>query len=147
MLMGKAIQTSPNVFHCIASVDQIGESEIMEIKNLMNKENATTRICLHPNVEEKVHISIICTSSRLNNRRHLHPVKHEFIVPIEGSAELKYFDSNGHCTSSKKMESGKTNIHKIPKGTIHAFVVKTNFFIFWEICEGPFSNDSTVYVE
>lgn len=146
MLIEKAVQTSPTVFHCIDNVDQISENEIEEIKNLMNMENSITRICLHSTVEEKVHISVICTSNKVENRRHFHARKHEFIVPIEGVARLKYFDENGRHSSTLDMNSAVTKIIKIPKGKIHEFVVESDYFIFWEICEGPHSNDSTTYV-
>lgn len=147
MLKHKAICTAPNVFHCKENIKIISENEIQEIKDLSKLINNTTRICLHPSVEDKVHISVICTSREFENRKHFHPKKCEFIIPIQGKAELNFFGEGTEIVSSILLEGEKTNIVKVPQGAIHNFSVKTDIFVFWEICEGPFSSNSTIYLE
>ena len=146
LLSDKAESVSSAVYHCKPNFGYIGNEEIEELKQLMLSTQQTARICLHSSTKDNTHVSVICTSNKFKNRKHYHPNKCEYIIPIEGKARLQVFENDSLITSTL-LDGNLPMATKISEKSIHNFEIESEFFLFWEICEGPFQVDSTIYVE
>jgi cupin fold WbuC family metalloprotein len=141
-----AIETSENVFHAQYQNLSVTSDIVFELIELMETKQKTSRLCLHPSKESLVHQSLIVTSSKFQNNRHFHPDKFETIYPLHGQARLNLFDSRLNQISSSLLSTDKTMSATIQPKEIHNFEILTETFAFLEVCPGPFTIHSTIYV-
>jgi cupin fold WbuC family metalloprotein len=143
----KARKTAENVFHCNDKTEQIGTDEIQALKELAYELRATTRICLHPETQDILQASLICTLKELPNRKHIHPSKHEYIIAIEGRSNVVLYDENLNIRLVLESDARMASAIKIPMAVAHNFELQTDCFVFWEISQGPFNANSTIYID
>lgn len=120
---------------------------INELIDVMKKENKTSRICLHRDINDPIHQSLIVTSNIFENKIHYHPNKPETIYPIEGEAVINLYDQEKRIIEEILIRKDTQLAATISTNSLHNFKVKSNVFIFLEVSKGPFTRNSTIYVE
>lgn len=138
----------PDVFHAIDWGQEISDGDIEKLLELAAKlPERKARICLHPRTDELTQVTILALIAPYADRLHKHPHKPEIMIPLLGTAELK-IQSNGKSKEITRHLIADSRIPvSIPQNTPHALSVTSNRFVFIEIGNGPFSNDSTLYLE
>jgi hypothetical protein len=71
----------------------------------------------------------------------------EVIFPISGRAEYSTYTSIGNFVESKILLGGTSHASTTPRNIWHTIEVLSESFLMIEIGNGPFSNDSTVYLD
>lgn len=146
LLKQVAVKTAPTVFHAKYESLVVSRALLDELIEVMNQEGKTSRLCLHPNIDDKVHQSIIVSSNKVENKIHYHPNKPETIYPLLGQASLDIYDSDKNKLDAIQIMPFSPLVISIPKSTLHNLNISTSVFVFLEISEGPFTKYSTVYV-
>lgn len=106
------------------------------------------RVCFHNNLSAQVQEMLIVFSENIE----LVPLKQEktttlTYVVISGEAELLQFNQHGEIVAKKFMgrTAGKSVVEKISSNIIRTIKVTSDFFVFYEITEGPFTDDDTLF--
>ena len=149
--MKELIKESDEVYYCIDQIPKISKKEILTLlskakKNFSNK----ARICMHKNLNEKIHDMFIVHLKDCYVRPHKHLKKSECMFIINGEADAIIFDDNGKILQKIELgnySSGKDFFYRINNNTFHMLLIKSEFFIFHENTEGPFKSDETVYAK
>lgn len=120
---------------------------IDELIDVMKKEHKTSRICLHSSINDPVHQSVIVTSNKFENRIHYHPTKPETIYPLVGEAVINLYDKEKRKIEEISIRKDFQLAATITTNSLHNFTVNSEVFIFLEVSKGPFTRNSTIYVE
>jgi cupin fold WbuC family metalloprotein len=106
------------------------------------------RICTHLQIEDSLHEMVIVHTCGAYIRPHKHINKSEAVHVIEGSAEVVFFDEKGNLEKSLRLGDYKSKsffYYRLNNEKYHTLVVKSEFFIFHEITNGPFISNNTVF--
>ncbi len=125
---------------------------ISELKEMATKnERKTARICLHKNVEDRLHQMVIVHAKGAYIRPHKHPNKTESFHVIEGSFWVLIFNEEGNRIDKFKLSSkdeGDDFLLRIDKNIWHTVVPITDLIVFHEITNGPFTGvDDSIFAE
>ena len=107
-----------------------------------------SRICLHKNDEDLIHIMYICHLKNCHVRIHKHTDNPEWIIFQKANAEIIYYDKNGKQTNKFVIDTKKNGspiMQFIPKFIFHNLKFKEDSY-FLEIKQGPFNKDATKYL-
>ncbi|MFI5349309.1 MAG: WbuC family cupin fold metalloprotein [Elusimicrobiota bacterium] len=117
-------------------------------KRAAGNRRGTIRLCAHPGVADKLHEMVIVHSKETYIRPHKHPGKSVSYHVVEGKADMVLFDGKGavvDVTPLDEFGSGKTYFHRIQESYFYTPVVRSDYFVFHEITNGPFKPSDTVY--
>lgn len=99
------------------------------------------RLCTHHHADDPLHEMLILHARDAYVRPHLHTVKPESFLVIEGTARLFLFDESGRVTHAEDVgppESGRGFYARFPAGQYHCFVITADWLVFHETTLGPF---------
>jgi cupin fold WbuC family metalloprotein len=138
----------PGVFHAkkwgLDITSDILESLIWEAKISLNRK---ARLCLHPSPGELLQITYLAFYSPYKDRVHCHPNRIETMIPIQGTAKFLTFDSGGALKKEILFKDNDCISVSTPKSIWHAIEVLSEVFVMIEVGMGPFSTNSTLYLE
>jgi cupin fold WbuC family metalloprotein len=146
-LSGISTQTRPQVFHSNSWNLVVDEEIIRDLideagKNASNK----ARLCLHLDSEELMQVTYLAFVAPYEDQIHSHPHRPEVLIPVLGDAEARVFDYQGNVLSTQIMRGKSGEAFSSAIGTWHGLKVLTPEFVMIEIGLGPFTSDSTVFL-
>lgn len=106
------------------------------------------RLCAHPNTNDPIHEMFIVHTKGVYIKPHKHLNKIESLHVIEGLADVVFFDEKGQITDVINMGDYLSELEfyfRIEKPIYHTMLVKSKYFIFHEVTNGPFNNSDTVF--
>lgn len=105
------------------------------------------RLCTHKNVNTILQEMFIVHTKDTYVRPHKHLHKVESIFVVEGRADIMVFDNKGRIDRLIRMgayESGRTFYYRIDHPVYHSMIIKSEYFIFHEVTNGPFNKSETI---
>ena len=149
--MKELIKESDEVYYCIDQIPKISKKEILTLLSKAKKNSSNkARICMHKNLNEKIHDMFIVHLKDCYVRPHKHLNKSESMFVIEGEADAIIFDDTGKILQKIELgnyASGKDFCYRINQNIFHMLLIKSEFFIFHENTEGPFNNTETIFAK
>ncbi len=121
--------------------------EFLKEKSI-NNERKRIRLCVHKDIDDKVHEMIIVHGKGAYVRPHKHLARSESLHVIEGEAYAIIFDDSGHISQVIHMgdkNSGSPFYYRISCAVYHSLVIVSDFFIFHEAVEGPFDKSKSAF--
>ena len=139
-------QTQTGVFHTTHWGQSIPKDFIQAlVYEAEQNPNRKARLCLHPDPEDITQVTYIALASPYEDLLHKHPHKPEVMIPVLGRAELRLHDKQGSRSHITLLDSEDNVPISIEAGVLHSLRVLSLNFVFIEIGNGPFRQDSTVY--
>jgi cupin fold WbuC family metalloprotein len=137
------------VFYCkekfpYASNDLVQTLKLLAIKNKRER----IRVCMHEDKNSKLHEMLILHTNKCYIRPHAHLFNDESITIFEGVADLIIFDKNGNIETVVRLSdyaSPGSFYFKIRKNVHHMLLIRSEFLVFKEVTEGPFSRLNLLY--
>ena len=123
------------------------------IENKLNKlakqsNRRQSRICLHRNDNDHIHLMYICHLKNCQVRIHKHEDHPEWIIFHKAKAKLIYYDKEGKEVNNFNIDTYKNGspiIHFIPKAVFHNFLFEEDSY-FLEVVQGPFDKNQTTFL-
>ncbi len=106
------------------------------------------RLCAHQGMDDRVHEMFIIHAKDAYVRPHKHINKAESLYLIEGEVDVVFFDDEGHMTKRVEMGpplSGKTFYYRLSDPWYHTLCINTDLICFYEVTQGPFNREDTVF--
>jgi len=140
-------QTQLGVFHAPKWGHMIPQNFVrLLVEEAENNPNRKARICLHPNPDEITQVTIIALVAPYSDRLHTHPNRPEIMFPLFGKAVLTIYDDRDGAPRYLNLDSSDRSPISIEMNVVHSLRVVTASFVFIEIGNGPFTNNSTHYI-
>jgi cupin fold WbuC family metalloprotein len=147
--MIKTFKENDEVLYSNEEFISVSKNDIHILKKLADKNiRKRVRLCAHKSPNEKLHEMIIVHSKDCYVRPHCHVSKAESIFVIEGEADLIIFNEQGKIKKIVALSNNTKNgiiFHRQHKGTIHMIIIKSDYFVFHEVTEGPFKREDTFF--
>ena len=140
---------SNEVYYTDKTITKIEDHDIKFLKaNVKDTQRKRIRICTHLNEGDSLQEMFIVLSKETYIRPHKHINKSESLHVIEGSADVIFFDNEGNIIEVILLSDSSPRLcfyYRISKPVYHTLIVKTDFFIFHETTQGPFTKSDTIY--
>ena len=147
----KIKKESQEVFYCRGDLISINSKVIKKLISQSNKSKfKKSRYCFHKNKQSKLQEMIICHKKNYYVRPHKHLNKEESIYVIKGRADAYFFDNKGNIVKILELgnvRSNKNFYYKLNKKLFHTLVIKSKYFIFHEVSDGPFIKNRTIFAK
>ena len=99
-------EVNSEVLYTLEPIVNIGHGDIDLLKErARSNQRRRARICMHPDVHDRLHEMLIVHASDAYVRPHLHNHKSESLHIVEGRAELLFFSSSGEVKKVISMGS------------------------------------------
>jgi cupin fold WbuC family metalloprotein len=149
--MIKTRKESEEVLYPGEDVVIVDGSDLSELKSLamLNKRHRI-RLCAHRSPEDKLHEMFIVHAKDCYVRPHRHLGRAESMAILEGEADVVLFNDDGTIKKVIKigeMSSGKKFYYRLSDPVYHTLLIRTDFLVFHESTEGPFSRESSEFPE
>lgn len=98
------------------------------------------RLCVHHDVDARLHEMFIILSRETYIRPHRHVGKAESLLVLSGEADAVFFDDEGAITRVVRLgeyRSAHPFFYRIDQSVYHTLVVRTDVFVFKEATSGP----------
>ena len=119
--------------------------DIAKLKKMAEKtKRERIRLCCHTHPDANVHEMFIVHKESCYVRPHFHRLNDETIHTLEGFADLIFFKNDGSIKNIIQLgdiASGLNFYCKIPAGQIHTLIIRSEFFVFKEVTNGPFQKE------
>jgi cupin fold WbuC family metalloprotein len=125
-----------------------GEAEIAFLKSQAAlSPRRRSRICAHASPDALVHEMLIAHHRSCYVRPHRHPEKAESLTVVEGRARAIFYDDDGAVSSVLQLGEPKTATfaYRVGAGRYHSLLIESEWLIFLEVAQGPFSPDSSTF--
>lgn len=102
------------------------------------------RLCTHFSKKDKVHQMFIVHPKNYFVSPHMH-FQSESMTILKGMVDVIIFNKKGEIIKIIEMgpqTSKKIFYYKLPKNTIHSFLIKSKILIFYEVTQGPFKKSN-----
>lgn len=151
--MSKVRPGGDKKYFCVSDekVLKIDDGYIQELKNKA-KTNGFNRctMCLHNDINARVHEMIHVMAKHEYIRPHSHPFKTETKIMIEGELLMVIFDQQGKVLDQYILQSSRNNgifTTRIDMGIYHTNIPLTDT-VFHEVITGPYvGKDDSVFPE
>lgn len=104
------------------------------------------RLCTHSSKKDKVHQMFIVHPKNYFVQPHMH-TQGESMIILKGMVDVIIFNKKGSVIKIIEMgpqTSKKFFYYKLPKNTIHSFIIKSKILIFYEVTQGPFKKTNMI---
>ena len=141
-----ARRTSPEVFHANEWGISWGREVVDELKDVAaSSERARARLCLHPAPDDLHQEMLIVMADTAVERAQRRTIGFDTKVVIEGNATLRYYTPTGDLTRSVKLGRDQATYIHSRSTEYHSLLVESDWFVFLEILQGPFDNETTKF--
>ena len=132
------------------NIAKIDDKKIQDLKKkALKMPSRKIRLCLHKNIKEPLHEMIIVHCKGAYIRPHKHIRKSESFHIIEGSFFLVVFDESGKVIEKALMNEAQENgnfICRLDRNLWHMLIPITDFIVFHETTEGPYTDvDNSIF--
>lgn len=132
-----------------APIAHFGAKGIQFLKDhVYQTQRKRVRVCMHKNIQEKLHEMFVCYVKETYVRPNKHIKKDESLHIIHGSADFIFFDDKGVITDIVPLgdyASGRNFYCRIPESVYHTFVIKSDIIVIHESTPGPFRREDTEF--
>jgi len=147
--MSRMKQISPEVFVAEDRIVKVDHAVLQEIKSqAAHNPRRRARLCVHKDVQDRLHEMLIVMARDIYIRPHKHPGKTESFHVIDGSADVVFFDSEGSIEEVIRIgnaASGKLFYIRSDEARYHTQMVTSEFLVVHEITNGPFNRAETLF--
>lgn len=127
----------------------VSSGDIEELKRLaVLNPRRRIRLCAHRTPSDKLQEMFIVHMRGCYVRPHKHLNKVEAMAVIEGAADVVLFNEDGSIRDVFPVGgvgSGKVFYQRLDQPTYHTLLIRSEFFVFHEITEGPFIRENTTF--
>ena len=135
---------SPEVIYSNEKITEVSNQWIKLLsKQASLSPRKTCRLCLHKNKESLLHQMIILHSRTVHVPIHKHLHSDEILNVFSGSAIINFYKDNGMIFKTVKLSQNNCLTVTIPKDIFHSVKIKSNWFLFQEVINGPFKPKNT----
>ena len=121
----------------IPSLSLVTVNEMEELSRKRN--NCDLRICLHKNMNERLHQMVILHHRGIYRRPQKHIRRDETYQMIKGKMALLIFGTKGEVINAKILDKYDLFICRIRRGLWHVTIPVTPYVIFHEVKSGRFN--------
>ena len=147
--MIKTRYENPEVLYPDEDIVFVNSADLRELKRLaVLNPSKRIRLCTHPSVGDRLHEMFIVHTQDCYVRPHKHIEKSESMAILEGAVDVVLFHDDGlvkQVISMGEVDTGLTFYQRLPKNVYHMLIIKTEFVVFHEIIEGPFSRENSIF--
>lgn len=139
-----------DVWYARGPLTTFGEAEIAFLKTSAEASSRRrARICAHDGPDALVHEMLIAHHRTCYVRPHRHPDKAESFLVLEGSARALFFDDDGSVSNVLELGEPPSGIfaYRVGAGQYHSLLIQSEWLIFLEVGQGPFSAASSAFPE
>lgn len=149
--MVKMKKINDEVFYADEDIIRVDKEDIEFLKQrALKNERKKSRLCIHKDVNDKIHEMIIVHTHDTYVRPHKHLNKPEAFHIVEGEADVVLFDEKGkiiQLISMGEYSSGKEFYYKISEPRYHTLLIKSDIIVFKETTSGPFKKEDTIFAQ
>ena len=137
------------VLYTTEAVTRLGKTDMAVLAG-MAAETARhrVRLCTHETPDSALHEMFIIHRRDAYVRPHMHRGRDESIHILAGAVDIVLFEQDGTILELMTMGdygSGRPFYCRIPKGTMHMLIIKSDVLVFCEATLGPFNRDDAVF--
>jgi cupin fold WbuC family metalloprotein len=140
---------NPEVLYPDEDIVFVNSADLQELKRLaVLNPSKRIRLCAHSSVGDRLHEMFIVHAQDCYVRPHKHTEKSESMAILEGVVDVVLFDDDGTVKRVISMGAANTGLifyQRLPKNVYHMLIIKTEFLVFHEIIEGPFSRENSIF--
>jgi cupin fold WbuC family metalloprotein len=141
-----AIRTAPEVFRARKWGIPWNKEIIDELKEVaIASPRRRSRLCLHPSPDEHHQEMLIVLQKGAIEIPQRRKNGFDSKIALEGRAIMRFFDERGKLMSKWVIDSGTNPYLHTRNLEYHCLEVVSAWFIFLEICEGPFLPGTTQF--
>jgi cupin fold WbuC family metalloprotein len=141
-----AIRTAPEVFHARKWGVSWNPEVMGELKKVaMASAKRRSRLCLHPSVDEYHQEALIVYERQAIEIPQRRKNGFDSKIALEGRANMRFFDERGKLLSRMVIDANSNPYIHTRSSNFHCLEVLGAWFVFLEICEGPFLPDTTQF--
>lgn len=144
----KIREINPEVFQADGPIVSVTREHMHFLKaRALKNPRGRARLCAHPGPDDATHEMLIALARRNYIRPHIHPGKVESFHIMEGIMTVVLFEDDGKILEVVPMgdyASGRTFYYRQQKPIYHTNLPESDFAIFLEVTQGPFSREGTV---
>lgn len=138
-----------SVYYAEADISNLKAEDIgfLKLKAKGNK-NRSVRLCMHKDIRDRIHEMLIVHARDKYVRPHKHLNKAESLFVVEGAADAIFYDEDESIVEVIPLgdySSGKRFYYRVWRPIYHNLIIKTDYFVFHEVTEGPFDRSKTVF--
>ncbi len=145
----KQKKVSDEVYHALADTFSLSSEDVQQLINLSSQNvGKKARLCVHPRIEDPVHQMFIAHKKGTYVRPHKHANKNESMLILQGRADYVVFNERGDIDRVIPMGDYSTSqsfFMSIAPGTFHCIFIRSEWLLFFEVVEGPFIKDKTIF--
>jgi len=142
------VERGRDVWYATGPLNTLGEPEIAFLKaRAAESDRRRSRICMHASPSALVHEMLIAHHHTCYVRPHRHPEKAESLFVVEGRARAVFYGERGNVESVLELGESRqhTFAYRVGAGRYHSLLIESDWLIFLEVSEGPFSSASSVF--
>jgi len=137
------------VYYADESFVNVRHDEIDQLKELVeNSSLKRNRLCVHNNIENKIHEMFIV----LLKGCYIMPAKHfnksESLYVLEGNADAVFFNDNGNISNVIQLGDYSTGLqffYRMEDPIYHTLIIRSKYFVFHEVTKGPLDRLDTSF--
>jgi cupin fold WbuC family metalloprotein len=140
---------SSEVFYTSDGVAFAGAGDIAFLKaRAANNARGRARLCFHQAPDAAVHEMLIVHHRACYVRPHRHKTNSESLQVIEGTARAVFFSDDGSVERTVTMSGvagSSRSYYRIPPCVWHSLLIESEWLVFMEVTQGPFSRENTEF--
>lgn len=137
------------VLYTTEAVTRLGAADMAALAGMAAETSRhRVRLCTHESADSALHEMFIVHRRDAYVRPHMHRGRDESIHILAGDVDIVLFDQDGTVLELLEMSdygSGRPFYCRIPKGTMHMLIIRSDVLVFCEATLGPFNRDDAVF--
>lgn len=134
------------VLYTTEAVPVLDADDMNALKGMASKTRRNrVRLCTHESPDSELHEMFIVHERSAYVRPHKHRNRDESFQVLSGEADIVIFDDNGEITDFTRLGeygSGKPFYCRLPMGTFHMVIIRSETLVFCEATVGPFNPEN-----
>ncbi len=147
----KYTRINDEVLYTAERVTHLSENDMRELESLaVLNSRKRVRLCTHAAPDSLLHEMFIVHGKDAYVRPHLHKGRDESFHVLSGVADIVIFDDDGTVSESYRVgdyASGHPFYCRMPQGTVHMVIIRSDALVFCEATTGPFDPDDAEFPE
>ncbi len=137
------------VLYTDETVTKLSAADMETLTSLAaDNERKRVRVCTHEKAEDMLHEMFIVHERDAYVRPHRHLSRDESFHVLSGEADIVIFSDDGRPEKVVRLgdyASGKDFYCRMPKGTMHMVIIRSEVLVFCEATLGPFNSDDVEF--